>query len=100
MCARRVIHVLVAFRSTKIPKLKSGAWSVVHDWIYQYEWACKNCGAHVSNRETAIRPSPETRVGVNQVPGLRHLPIILDGNGDPVVLLSCDEVPVAIVMES
>jgi hypothetical protein len=50
--------------------------------------------------ETACKPMPHTQVGTEQVPALKHLPIILDGNGDPDPMLSCDEVQVAIVMES
>ena len=73
----------------------------MHDWqFYAGGWTCSKCNAHISGRETAVRPASDTRVGTDQVPALKHLPIILDGDGDPVPMLSCEEVPVAIVMES
>ena len=72
-----------------------------HDWQHQpHGWVCPRCTAIITHMETACKPMPHTQVGTEQVPALKHLPIILDGNGDPDPMLSCDEVQVAIVMES
>ncbi len=77
----------------------------MHDWQSTYEvlypdYTCSKCGAVITGRETACKPMDDTRVGTDQVPELRHLPVVLDGNGDPVPMLSCEEVSMAIVMMS
>jgi hypothetical protein len=83
-----------------------------HDWqglpgLSEYEmvrsyasWVCAKCGATIGGNETACKPMPDTLVGTDQIPQLKHLPTVLDSDGDPVPMLSCDEVQVCIVMMS